>query len=395
MPSLKDLLANAGAVMSAYGVDEINERANSLHRTQGIVDRPTEEVILGSVDDENLEIVKTQQGPTKDLISLARGLQTSDIPTYSSGYLIWCKDTEEMWYAPTLVCLNQNFIYRGDLEIIEVTTFKDVEHFYAPRMQQLLPGIQTRKSCFILDNPGNETYEVYYDPAYPSQHYGKATPQGCFIHKYPNRFQRDMAILNLDNIYTNSSAKAAAKSTAAKLKRNEAIIVSDGAWMKDTSSFAFFYMDDTSVVKQVEGCAPSDPDQAVLISEINGAYRALSMCKQRGKKHITYYYDNTSIVNVFRNRKTEYIEEVERYKGLCIDMDALGYDITFVELHPKTGETRALDNRALQYFHNVCDAECRSMADICRKEYKAYANTDDKRGNTYRDLPKAQQRNRR
>lgn len=88
-------------------------------------------------------------------------------------------------------------------------------------------------------------------------------------------------------------------------------------------------------------------------SDINGAYWALKKCMERAKAEITYY---------------------------------LGYKINFVELHPKTGETRDTDNKALQFFHNRCDAACRDMADICRKDYKAFTTNGSKDGKTLAKL---------
>jgi hypothetical protein len=250
-------------------------------------------------------------------------------------------------------------------------------------IKDLRPGVQTRKTCYILDIPGNETYEVYYESNYASLKYGMATPTGTFIHKYPNRFHRDMAILELDKLYSESSVKKASKQIEKALKPNEAIVISDGAWLKNVCASAVWYIDATSAIKMTEGIIPTEQDQAVLIAEIRGATNAFQLCMAKGKKKIRYYYDNTSILNVFRNRKTEYIEEVKQYKELLEEMDRNGYQVTFIELHPKTGEDRIDDNKALLFFHNSCDAECRSMTDIFKKDYKSYAGVDEKEGKSY------------
>ena len=342
------------------------------------VARPTEEVDLLSVSKESIYAQRTQLDPTKDLITIDRVFNSLDEMTSSgciamNGYLVWCARTEETWFAPTKLCIDQNFIYREDLEIFTVDNLESAWQWHAERGNKVNYGVNHCKKCYILDNPGNETYEVYFDSNYPALRYGKSTPQGCVVHQYPNRFHRDMAILRLDELYSNSSNKRAGELTTRKFAPNEAIIISDGAWMREVCSFAYVYLDDRSVIQCVEGTMPTEPDQAVLIAEISGAYSALKRCVDNRKSVITYYYDNTSILNVFKNRKTEYIEEVKRYKDLLTRMDTLGYKVTFVELHPKTGEDRADDNKALTFFHNRCDSLCREMSDIVKKDYKAFA----------------------
>ena len=355
-----------------------------LHRSREPKGRPDEEVTLLAVSNESREHAKTQRDPTDDLVEIKEHYDANQLQgiTKGEGYLIFCPQTAQMWYAHDKLCLDRNFIYREDLEIVAINEIEGVFEWFNQRAEPINFGIQTCKKCYILDNPGNETYEVYFDSNYPSIKYGKATPQGCFVHIYTNRFHRDMAILELDELYANSSNKQAGKLTAKKFGPREAIIVSDGAWMKEQATFSFYYLDDKSVIHCTEGTVPSEPDQAVLISEINGAYYALKKCMERNKGEITYYYDNTSILNVFRNRKTEYISEIKRYKELLERMHNLGYKINFVELHPKTGETRDTDNKALQFFHNRCDAACRDMADICKKDYKAFTTNGSKDGKT-------------
>lgn len=367
------------------GTAELPEE--NLHRTKGVISRPDAAVTLLAVSNESREHSKTQKDPTDDLLEIKEHLDSAGLDgiTGGKGFLVFCPTTLQMWYAHDKLCLDRNFIYREDLEILEVTDSSAFDWFNQ-RVEPINFGIQTCKKCYILDNPGNETYEVYCDSNYPSIKYGKATPQGCFVHVYSNRFHRDMAILELDDLYANSSNKQAGKLTAKKFGEREAIIISDGAWMKEQSAFSYFYLDAESVVHCTEGTIPSEPDQAVLISEINGAYWALKRCMERGKGEITYYYDNTSILNIFKNRKTEYITEVKRYKDLLEKMHNLNYKITFVELHPKTGETRDTDNKALQFFHNRCDAACREMADICKKDYRAFTTNGSKEGKTLSTL---------
>lgn len=362
-----------------------NVPEESMHRST-TKERPSEEVKLNSVSKESVQHTKTQKDPTDDLVALTTRMGQDFDVVKAEGFLVYCKDTTDIWYAPDKLCLDKNFIYREDLEIYAITNLEEAEAWFMDRYRRHERGTHPSTKCYILDNPCNETYEVYYDSNYPTLKYGKATPRGCFIHQFPNRFHRDMAILELDDLYSNSSLKQAVQLTKREFKDNEAIIVSDGAWMKETCSAACFYLDNKQGVKLTNGFCPTEPDQAVLIAEITAATLALGVCKVFSKKKIKYYYDNTSILNVFRNRKTEYIEEIKKYKDLLIEMDKQGYQVEFIELHPKTGENRDTDNHALQFFHNRCDSECREMADVFAKDYRQFAVQADKKGTTYRQF---------
>lgn len=378
-----------------FTFDELQEEDKDLHRGKPSK-RPDREVSLLSLYKENKEIIRTQKDPTEDLIELPKAVEDSRVltpciqPYDSKGYIITDKVTEQTWYAHDTLCLNKNFIYRDDIEITPIDNFTELWEIYREFNKDFLPGVITGKACYILDNPGNETYEVYYDSNYPSLHYGKATPQGCFIHKYKNRFHRDMAILELDNLYSNSSQKDARVMADKALKPNEAIIISDGAWMNNICTYSFFYIDKDCIKRQSAVHIPSEPDQAVLIAELKGAYEALKMCQLMKKTHITYYYDNTSVVNVFNNRKTEYIDEVKEFKDFAKQLHDAGYDINFVEIHPKTDENKDKENKALMFFHNTCDSECRTMSEIFKRDYKIYATMGSREGKTLREISKGQ-----
>ena len=384
MQSMKEILAGVD-ITEEISVPDSRQK----HRGTTIKERPSFEFKLLSVNEEDFERRKTQAEPTEDLIYLPKGnRELAETLIGDAGFLVWCDNTLEMWYAPTKLCLDANFIYRSDLEICEIESHENGVEFYCERSAFLLPGIITRKVCYILDNPASECYEVYYDTNYPSVKYGKATPSGMFVYKYDDRFQRDLAIMELDKLYTNTSKTNAKALVERKLKSSEAIIISDGAWMKDVCSASIVYMDDTRLVQQTHAANPTEKDQAVLIAEITGATLALQMCKLYGKKRITYYYDNTSIVNVFKNRKTEYIEEIKAYKNLLTEMDASGYQVNFVELHPKTGENKDSENKALCFFHNNCDRACREISDIFKKDYVTNATLGSRDGKGYNDIKK-------
>lgn len=356
--------------------------------TQKIV-RPSEEYQLEAlITDTPVESRRDVAEPTPDLQTLKKGSEIEITKDMIGGYLVWCANTEETWFAPTRLCLNQNFIYREDLEILLVEDVETASAWAHERNDSLMPGLVTRKTCYILDNPGIEKYEVYFDPCYPAQQYGKCSPQGTTVRQYRNRFQRDIAILELDIKYSKASAKSASNMVQQELAEDQAIIVSDGAFIHNNSSCSFYYLDNESVVKSSECARPSDKDQGVIIAEINGAYRALSMCFNRRRTNITYYYDNTSIVASLSSKRMDSIPEVRRYRKLLERMDGLGYKIEFVEIHPKRGATRDAENKALMYFHNSCDSECRVMADLFHRNYRGHAAGNPKSGKNYKAIKK-------
>ena len=360
------------------------ERVEETKNTED-VDTPVRVELHALLHEEEVE-QSTESLPTEAVVSLQKGAAISLPAGCESGFLIWCENTEETWWVPDEAALNANFIYREDLEILPVTDVYEAEAWLHERNDGLMPGKVTRKSCYVLDNPGIEKYEVYYDPNYPAQKYGKCSPQGTTVRQYTDRFKRDVAIMQLDKKYANASSKLATKLAAQKLSENQAIIISDGALISDNASCAFYYIDNQSVIKSAECCLPSNRDQGVVIAEINGAHRALQTCFSRRKTDITYYYDNLAIVTVFCGKKNQDLPEVRRYKKLCEKMDSMGYRINFVEIHPKTGEHREEENKALMFFHNSCDRECRDMADLFRKDYQAHAVAGNRDGRSYGDV---------
>lgn len=329
---------------------------------------------------------KEEDATSTELIEVTTDPYGVDFHVSEDAYCVFCKDTAQMWFAPNKRCLNKNFIYRDDLVIQWVTSNTEVIEFWKKHMAGVCVSVSLRKTCYILDIPMNETYEVYYQSDYPTVRYGSATPKGTAIIKCKDRFHRDAIILQLENKYANSSMKSAGEYTGRKFEKDEAIIVSDGAWWKEKIASSVFYLDSDSVIHFTEGGLPSDAKQGIIIAEIKAATNALSLCYQHRKKRITYYYDNTNILNVFKNTRTEYIPEIKEYKRLCEKMHRYGYEINFVELHPKTGENRDVENKALMYFHNQCDAACSSMCDLVKKEYKMFAANGNVKGKYYKEV---------
>lgn len=353
--------------------------------------RPEKEVELNALSEDVIISEKTEKDKTKDLVELECGLSRDEFydifadkpefKTDSSICYIYDKNTKYGYVAPTEECLNKNFIYRGDIELEWCGTLEGVWSQYSETSGKYIKGCVPRFSCYILDNPGVEKYEVYYDSNYPKMAYGLATPKGCMIYKYPNRFHRDMAILELDKLYSQASKIRAREFTKMELKNDEAIIVSDGAYLKNACSCALYCITNDQIMKVASGFLASYETQSVLCAEISGAFDAIKIAVDLHKKtSIKYYYDNTSILNVFKNRKTEYLPEVKGYKDYLMSLKNRGVEVEFIELHPKTGEERQFDNKALTFFHNACDAECREMADIFSKRYDTLAIACNKKG---------------
>ncbi len=395
--SMKEALAKAGIELTQEEEIKEDESRKAKHRSKTVIERPNDEYTLKSITLEPFERKKYQSDPTDTLLEVKGGLTEKEFLSLLNDYcgeaevpyaIVWCENTEQTWMAISKLCLDQNFIYRDDLEIMLPLGQIDVLGFYKRHGALVNPGIITRKTCYIIDSPADEHYEVYYDTNYPAMKYGKATPNGMFIHKCKDRFHRDMKIIELDKLYQEESADCASKLTKKPMSADEAIIISDGCFMQNVCAASYYYIDSSTLIKNTQGIVPSEPEQAVLISEIVGATSALKMCRLKGKRKITYYYDNTSIMNVFRNRKTEYIEEVVEYKKLVEQMDGEGYQIKLVELHPKKGDDRDTVNKALMYFHNYCDKECTEMARVFSKDYRSIAMTDDSEGKTYAQIKK-------
>lgn len=393
MQSLKEVLEKAGVPMTPDEEAKETELEVQRHRSKTVVERPTDAVELQSCYREEFVPKKVQQDPTDDLLEIPVGMCFSELTNWffehdndmtCTRYVVLCKNTQQVWFARTQLILDMNFIYRDDLMIEEIPARQPVESkLYADYASKYNPGLATRKTCYILDSPPTEKYEVYYDTDYPSVRYGKATPNGMFIYRYKNRFHRDMAILMLDELYSGKSKEEAAKLQKKPMAADEAIIISDGCWMRDVCAASCYYLDNTSVIKMTEGLLPAEPEQAVLTSEIVAATNALRLCQLKNKKRITYYYDNTSIVNCLRNRKLEYVPEIKEYKELLKALDVQGFNIQFVEVHPKTGDDRSESNKAIMFFHNYCDKDCREMVDIFKKDYKSIARLDNKEGKSY------------
>lgn len=351
-----------------------------------VTERPTSRVQLKSLAQSPTVTEKEWLDATPDLIELNSDCIEISDRFQAGGYCVFCKDTLQIWFAHNEECLNKNFVYRHDLIIKKVYSYSDVADFWKEHMGDYKPGMRRSKQCFIIDLPMNETYEVYYNPSYPSMRYGKSNPKGSYILKFKNRFHRDMAIMELDKRYSESSFKCAGKFTGKHLKANEAIIISDGSMSSGKIASSVYYLDSTSVIHMTEGGLPSLTELGSTIAEIKAATNALELCYAKGKSDVTYYYDNTSILNILKNRRTEYVQEIRSYKDTCEKLNGAGIKINFVELHPKTGENRDSENKALMWFHNECDAACTSMCDLIEKDIKNFASNGNVDGIFYSDI---------
>ena len=144
--SLKEVLQGIGLETT----DEIEAATGEKHVSSDnrikAVSRPTTEVVLGSLAIENVEYARQSKDPTPELVFLPKGVGKDGkvfLPYMPSGYMVFCKDTEETWYAPTLECLNANFIYREDLHIEEIRSVEHAEDLWSEFNKDLLPGFIT------------------------------------------------------------------------------------------------------------------------------------------------------------------------------------------------------------------------------------------------------------
>lgn len=382
METLKDV------VLGNVKKDETNDTVKNK-----TTERPNEEYVLQAVISAESKKRPVQNYPTIDVIEFPPVMQSEELDAYikengiePSGFVVWCSYTQQLWYVPTRLCLDQNFIYRDDLEITEISSLEELAELYESTAAVVDLSIITKKCCYILDCPADESYEVYADPSYPIDKYGKATPNGMFVMKYSNRFKRDTAILKLDKKYADKSIKDAKELAVSILSENEAIVISDGSAIKDICTCAHYYIDRDSLIKMSQGFVASNGEMANLVSEIKGVTNALKMCYMNGKKVVRYYYDNVAIVNVFSSRRTEGLKEVAEYKELLNKMYEDGFEVTFIEIHPKTGSDRIDDNKAILFFHNYCDVECRDIANLYTRNYRKFAAADNKSGKKYDEV---------
>lgn len=388
--TLKEALSKIDIPLSEEEIQSDMDALINKHRSKNVLERPQSQVELKSMLPYDFEPRKEQRDPTEDLVILPRVVNElhrdmfnkADMEDGQPGFVIYCSWSEDTWFCPTRKCLDTNFIYRNDIDIYEV---EDDELAYQTAVKltgDLYPGVVPKKVCYVLDDPGNETYEVYYDVNFPKAKYGKTTPNGMFIHRYANRFHRDMFILEIDAYYSNSSSKQAGKLVSKGYDVDEAIIISDGCWLRNSCASSFVYLDKTDVVSQTRGFLPSEPEQSVLIAEIVAAMDAIRYAVNRDKKNITLYYDNSSIINVFRNRRMEYLPEIVEYKQLLTSLSDTSISLTFTDIHPKSGENREEENKALMYFHNMCDRSCREMTEVFKKDYRSIASNGSKVGDS-------------
>lgn len=302
---LIDLLASTVDHKTVEEIVDIQSKQESLKK-------PEELIELQAVYEECEAYQKTEKDKTDDLIELETGLDLDslrDIIGYKDDencdwYLVFDTNTKYSYLAKDLVCLNKNFVYRGDVELITCKSISEVVERYMETSGIYTLGCMPRFGCYILDSPSIEKYEVYYDSNYPKMQYGLATPKGCAIHKYKDRFHRDMAILELDILYSQASKIRAREFTKMELKPNEAIIVSDGAYLKNACLCAIFYIAADQIMKLSVGFLASDETQSskelsCILSNIN--YRVNT------KKDIAGYY-------IYSDTET-YSEFIGSFKG--------------------------------------------------------------------------------
>lgn len=319
------------------------------------------------------------------------GTYSTNIPEEDTKYLVLCRDTRDVWLCLRKQILDDNFLFRDDLEIKEIKSDLVMANLLVECIGECIVPNEPTKVCYILDKRFAEEYTPYYDPNYPELKYGKKTPVGMAVLRFGNRFKRDAAIRVLEEKYAEKPFGSAVNLVSKKLPDDAAIIVSDGSKSDNSISAAFYYVDNSRIEKGAIALEPSTPEQGVLIAEILGATKALLTCETYGKKKITYYYDNCAIIHVFNSEKLREVPEVKTYKALCESLVAKGYDVTFCELHPKRGKKRSQDNAALTYFHHNCDKTCTELIELYRGRIAEVAAADTSKGSKYSELAKPKQ----
>lgn len=264
----------------------------------------------------------------------------------------------------------------GDTEAISRYTIEDVDRILPILRNEEVPD---RYKHFFLNYPEME-------------HFEKPILQGTVIHKCKNRFQRDSLILMLEQKYTSESEKDVREIGKTELSDDEAIIVSDGSSKESTVSYCYYYMDNKSILRQ-SGCCTlaNDVKCTSSVAEIIGALNAIKQCVAQGKHIIKYYFDNSVIINVFKSHKLDNIAEIREYKDYLNQLNAVGYEILFCDLHPKTDKQKYKLNKALTYIHNSCDSECIAIAKMHYRNYAKKAMADESKGNSLSRIVKPQQ----
>lgn len=262
----------------------------------------------------------------------------------SSGYLIWCEWSKQMWYAPTLECLNKSFIYRDDLVILVVYN-SGVYEWFEEKMKSK-QGLCPSRKCYILDRPKLGMYEVFYESDYPTKEYGCSTPKGCKVHAFANRFERDAAIVELDKAYDRNSPTAI---TENNLGDREAIIVMSS----DVGVYSYVYYDSYGMRTTSNTFIPTDIKNALFASASKCAWDALMHCTHTKRDKITFYYDDESLLIAASDKALANIEEVRLLQKLIASMDHHAYEVEFLPI----GED-------LKPLYNSCRKNCRDALEL-------------------------------
>ena len=128
---LIDLLASTVDHKTVEEIVDIQSKQESLKK-------PEELIELQAVYEECEAYQKTEKGKTDDLIELETGLDLDslrDIIGYKDDencdwYLVFDTNTKYSYLAKDLVCLNKNFVYRGDVELITCKSISEVVERY-------------------------------------------------------------------------------------------------------------------------------------------------------------------------------------------------------------------------------------------------------------------------
>ena len=330
---------------------------------------PARAVVLQAINSNTINDKEPERCISDELLEIPIGCTAENVVAMLESvvtlpaFFIWCEDTLQMWCAPTEDCLNTSFIYRGDLEIAIIEDVSQITDYYEERAAKLQPGSVTSKKCFILNNPPAETYEVYYASNYPVMRYGKVTPDGMTVMAFNNRFERDAAILKLEEHYSRISKGSARSLVKKAMTTEEAVIVSDGCVAGNIGACAAVYIDMFGVTKQVRSLKFTSDRTNVLIAELEGALLAFRICAGNRKKKVTYYTDNRAVLEVIQGTQANN-KVAQKLQQIISKLRLDGANITCLEVHPKNKKVHGTGDKAIQHFHNLCDKECTAMLDL-------------------------------
>ena len=155
------------------------------------IEKPTKAVQLLAAHEDEAEVKKyVLDDKTDDLVTLPYG-KTKDCfevlnKVIGPGFIVYDIYSKETWYAPDIICLNKNFVFREDVRIVQVENKQEAVDTWLTFNEDIAPSRLYSRFKYILDDPAAGTYWPFSSPDYVPKHYGKPILQGTVIHKSKN-----------------------------------------------------------------------------------------------------------------------------------------------------------------------------------------------------------------